>query len=187
MLCILLAATALAEEETGYRDVVLVDDGPTEMADKRDYTQMITPGIFGLGVKGRYHVLITDRASLILGGGIGGWSTEGEVASGDWLRWQALAGVDIHPIGNGFHGFYLGPRAVYRHGEIGLSDEDAATRDRLMIRGVVGYRWVFDPGASVAIGLGGGARWAQTEGGLFGDSSSVSGMPAIEANLSWVF
>ncbi len=38
-------------------------------------------------------------------------------SSGEWTRYPALVGLDYMPIGNGMHGFHVGPRFLYRRGD----------------------------------------------------------------------
>ncbi|MEL6344603.1 MAG: hypothetical protein AAFV53_15920 [Myxococcota bacterium] len=179
------------------RRVELVDDGPTLMHDKREYRTLMTPGVMLAtpGVKVRMQRLVTDNVSVMVGGGIGGGGISScDCAGLSWARWQAVGGIDVHPIGNGFHGPYLGPRVLYRHGDarFGLFGADAETaRDLLAVRGIVGYRWVFDPGLSVAIGVGGSHRQSlrtyTVDGEQTGATVANLVVPAAEFNLSWAF
>lgn len=192
---LMLGALALSDAEA--KDVVLVDSGPAEMEDKRGYSTLVTPGVMAWppGVKVRVQQQITDHASVMLGAGLAGGRIEGCDCDGlEWVRWQAIAGADYHPLGNGMHGPYVGPRVLYRHGGTSASlweSEATAEQDLLVVRGIVGYRWIFDPGLSVAAGIGGGVRQSLRTYGVDGEEagaiSSASIVPSLELNLSWAF
>jgi len=189
---ILMLVSALASAA----DVVIEDDGPHVMADKREYRNLVTPGLimWPPGAKVRLQRSITDHASVIVGGGlasghIGGCDCEGL----GWARYQVMAGADYHPIGNGMHGPYLGARVLYRHGGAATSlfSQDVSTEhDMLTARGILGYRWIMDPGLSVALGVGAGYRESLRTYSA-GESETSVGLqtlvPAAEVNLSWAF
>jgi hypothetical protein len=190
----LFSTTALADdtesegEETGYGDIVLTDGGPTEMEDKRDYENLVTLG-FGFlpaTVKADYRKLLNDNFSVMFGGGFGSanWNLGGEE-----VRFQRVIGnlgADYHPVGNGLHGFYVGPRVSYIQWSAG---DDAFSSSRLDVRGIAGWRWVLDPGASIALGLGGKYQTVLAETGDSGDSAVLKeGIgPALEFKLGWAF
>ena len=180
------------------RQVILEDDGPTRMDDKREYRNLITPGVtlWPPGVKGRFQHLVTDNLSVMVGGGIGGGAASTCDCEGlGWARWQVIAGADYHPIGNGMHGLYLGPRVLYRHGGSGFSalGSDVSTEyDMVVYRGIIGYRWIWDPGLSAAVGVGGGYRQKLRTYSVDGEATDDSLLtqlivPSLEFNLSWAF
>jgi hypothetical protein len=164
-------AAPAAEEATGYRDVDLVDGGRTKMEDKRDYNNLIVLGVgfFPNTAKLRYRRVISDRVSVMVGGGYGRGSSE--LFSYDVSRAIGLGGADFHPIGNGLHGFYIGPRVKYTSWNFTMTvpdpdvDADPAAEEpatvnafwnsgKVSLKVLLGYRVVIDPGLSVAIGLG---------------------------------
>jgi hypothetical protein len=190
----LYSTTALADdtesegEETGYGDVVLTEGGPTEMEDKRDYENLVTLG-FGFlpaTVKADYRKLINDNFSVMVGGGFG--SANWELGDNE-IRFQRIIGnlgADYHPVGNGLHGFYLGPRVSYTQWSAG---DDDFSSSRLKVSGVIGWRWIFDPGISVALGLGGKYQTILAESGDSGDLVVMTeGVgTALEFKLGWAF
>jgi len=152
-----------AGEPTGYRDVELFDGGPTRMEDKRDYKRMIIlgPTFFPMGAKLRYQRLLSDRLSVFVGGGYGtrkNWL----FTDVDMTRYSMRFGVDLHPIGNGLHGFYVGPRVRYRSWSLSWENDEELPEyyslSTFTADGVIGWRWVWDPGFS--LGLGGGAGYS---------------------------
>ena len=150
-------------EPTGYRDVELYDGGPTRMEDKRDYKRMIIlgPTLFPAGGKLRYQRLLTDRVSVFAGGGFGtrkNWL----FTDVDMTRYSVRFGVDMHPVGNGLHGFFVGPRVRYRSWSLSWVNDDELPEyyslNTFNVDGVIGWRWVWDPGFS--LGLGGGVGYS---------------------------
>ena len=191
----MVSMPAIAEESedegtpSGYVNVNLVDDGPTKMDDKREYRSIVIPGFSFIppGIKGRYQFLVTDHVSVMGGAGISTLSSDNSETA--WRRWHGLVGVDYHPIGNGFHGFYVGGRALYRHGNtsFGFFDEDVETETVVTIfRGLLGYRVVIDPGISIGMGVGPAYRILSrdTAGTTSGYKTTI---PALEFNLGWAF
>ena len=156
----LFSGTALADdhetegEETGYRDVVLTDSGPTEMEDMRDYDQIVTVGfaILPSTIKLTYRQSISDNLSVMIGTGFG--TAEWVLGSENGATMQRVigtVGLDYHPVGNGMHGFFIGPRASYTQWSAFSGDEDIYSSGRLDIRGLIGWRWIFDPGVAISI------------------------------------
>ena len=91
----------------------------------------------------------------MIGGGFG--SAAWQLGSDDGATLQRVIGTvgfDYHPIGNGMHGFFVGPRATYTLWSITSDEEEAYSSQRFDIRGLIGYRWIFDPGLSVSLGIG---------------------------------
>jgi len=197
-------------ESTGYRDVELVDGGPTLMEDKRDYTMAVVPGfsIIPPGVKVRFQYGLNERLTLIAGVGYGGFgytretsidvdsdsSADASASSGtDWTRYHVLAGLDLQPIGNGMHGFYVGPRVLYRKGNTNFSlftEEAEVVRTAIVWRMLLGYSVVMDPGILVKMGFGAGYRHnvGSTTSEYFTSEASYLGfVPTVELNLGWAF
>ena len=161
-------------QPTGYRDVELYDGGPTQMEDKRDYDQVVVlgPMIVPLGIKVRYLHSLSDRTTIQIGGGFG----SGGFWDEDMSRILVRLGVDHQPVGNGLHGFYVGPRVAWSM----LDDDSGTMTTQTRIGGAAGYRAVFDPGVSVGAGLGVGYTW--------GDMVEYEGMvPIAEFTLGWAF
>ncbi len=195
-----------AGEHSGYRDVDLVDGGRTKMEDKRDYTMALIPGlsIIPPGFKVRFQFSLRDNLTLIAGVGYAGFGYGRETSVDDMAedshssetdgrRYPVLAGVDEQPTGNGRHGFYVGPRALYRKGDTSFSlfDWDAqVVRTIVVARLVLGYSMVLDPGILMKAGVGAGYRASvgsfDTEL-VTSDSSLSSSVPAIEINVGWAF
>jgi hypothetical protein len=196
----LIGSTALAEEtetetegeESGYRDVVLADGGPTVMEDKRDYDQIVTVGfkILPSTVKTTYRHSVSDNLSVMVGAGFGSaaWILGGD-DNATIQRVISTAGLDYHPVGNGLHGFFIGPRASYTVWSADSDGEEVFSSTRLDISGLIGWRWIYDPGVAVSIGLG--ARYTDVirEAGDSGDFSFIrEGVGfAREIQLGWVF
>ncbi len=192
LLAVAQAQDEPTEEATDYHDVVLVDDGPTKMADKRDYSAVFVPGVtlFPPGFKGRLQFMVGEKTSLIVGGGIaGGLLADADASVSEWMRWQVVGGLDYHPIGNGLHGFFFGPRVIMRHGQLSLWELDSIT-DTLIVRGLVGYRVVLDPGVMLSVGVGGAYR-RRVRFSRFYDEAEASALlatvPALELNVGWAF
>lgn len=199
-----------AGEDSGYRDVDLVDGGRTKMEDKRDYTMALVPGlsIIPPGFKVRFQYGMSDRLTLIAGAGYAGFGYKRESSidvddddtseltsssETDWTRYHVLAGLDFQPIGNGMHGFYVGPRVLYRKGDTNFSlfENDAqVVRNIVVARVLMGYSVVMDPGILMKVGVGAGYRIAV--GSIVSEyvtsESSYSGFtPTVEMNLGWAF
>ncbi|MEL6345547.1 MAG: hypothetical protein AAFV53_20730 [Myxococcota bacterium] len=174
---------------TRNEDVVLVDTGPTVLKDKRRYTNMITPGYFlPLGLKVRYHRLLSDRFSVIVGGGLSIFETSGteETEGVSSLNYMVMGGGDLHILGNGFDGLFVGPRVLFRSRDSDLNiiqDSDGVTSNATIARMIIGYRVVVDPGLSASLGIGGSVRAGENSSG----SQGILTLPALEFNLSWAF
>ena len=196
---VLTAPNALAHnldeesEKTGFRDVELVDGGPTQMEDKRDYTNLIIAGptFFPTGLNLRYQRLLNDRFSASIGAGYGGkknWIG----TDTDTMRLTARLGADIHPVGNGMHGWYLGPRVLYRSWSFSAGDLSFATTT-LQGGAVAGWRWIKDPGLSCGIGMGMGyaAKTLDFESGIeeidIPDFNGEGTKFLFEFTLGWAF
>ena len=105
---------------------------------------------------------------------------------------RLTAGADFHPIGNGLHGYYMGPRVVLSDWSYSSNDDEASyfTSSKLKVTGVFGYRWVFDPGLSVGLGFGTGFKTTLREVGdsELVDESTYSGTAwGGEFSLGWAF
>jgi len=180
-------------EETGFRDVELVDGGPTKMEDKRDYTNLIIAGptFFPTGINLRYQRLFNDRFSASLGAGYG--SKKNALFTGaDTSRMSVRLGADIHPVGNGMYGWYLGPRVMYRTWSFTASDASGGLTT-LLGGAVAGWRWIADPGLSCGIGMGIGyaALTGELESGIdeigIPDFSVEGTKFLFEFTLGWAF
>lgn len=194
----LIGSTALAEEtetegeESGYRDVVLEDGGPTVMEDKRDYDQVVTIGfaIIPATVKTTYRHSVADNLSVMVGAGFGSaeWTLGGD-DNATIRRVISTAGLDYHPVNNGLHGFFIGPRASYTVWSADSDGEEVYSSARLDVRGLIGWRWIFDPGVAVSIGLGAKYTNIIREAGDSGDFSFArEGVgAATELQLGWAF
>lgn len=141
--------------------VELEESGPLRMEDKRDYRNLVVlgPRLFPPGIGGRYLHSLSDELTLMVGAGYGGIALDflGLTAAAE--RIDARAGLDFQPLGNGMHGFYAGPRVVYKRfiGVLAADDApnpDALTTQTLGAGGVIGWRWIWDPGLSLGLGLG---------------------------------
>ncbi len=187
-------------EETGYRNVDIYESGRFRMRDKRNYENLIIlgPTILPPGLNVRYDRGLSDRISLVVGAGYGAiGSKEGGVNSG-FSSIRGLVGMNWQPIGNGMHGFYLGPRVRVNYFNVKVSgDGDTANGSitTLGVAAVVGYRWIWDPGFSLGLGLGGQYFTAvsQTNGrdaegnDVEADFNFDGFFPAIEFTLGWAF
>lgn len=143
-----------SSEPTGYRDVELVEGGPTKMEDKRDYKNLVIAGPMFLpgGLHVKYQRLITDSFSASLGGGYAGKKNWLNTET-DMTRTSLRLGADIHPVGNGMHGWFIGPRLV--HKTWGFTTVDTTLSSSSLQAGTVaGWRWIADPGLSCGLGLG---------------------------------
>lgn len=202
-------------EATGYRDVDLVDGGRTKMEDKRDYTMALIPGVSFVppGFKLRFQNSLSEELTLIVGAGYAGFgyqrdqdvdadgdgtSEESGTTTADWTRYHGIVGLDYMPIGNGMHGFYVGPRILYRKGQtnMGIFGGDVSTvRTVLVGRAVIGYSMVFDPGILMKFGAGFGYRTVAGSGSTTGEEgagtsseTTISGLaPTLEWNMGWAF
>lgn len=202
-------------EETGYRDVDLVDGGRTRMEDKRDYTMALIPGVSFVppGFKLRFQRSLSDELTLIVGAGYAGFgyqrdqdvdadgdgtSEESGTTTADWTRYHGILGLDFQPIGNGMHGFYVGPRVLYRKGQtnFGIFGGDVDhVRTVIVARGLIGYSMVFDPGILMKFGAGfgyrtvaGNASTTGEEGAGTSSETTISGLaPTLEWNMGWAF
>ena len=173
-------------------DVVLVDDGPHEMADKREYRNQIVAGVglLPLTAKGRYQRLLTDNVSLMVGGAYGRSLLSVGDSSGGIERVSTLVGADLHPMGNGLHGLYIGPRAKWSCYTVGLNADPLYASHKLSVQGIIGYRAVFDPGLTVSAGVG--MRYVESIHQI-GDPAEDRGWErtglggTAELNLGWAF
>jgi len=173
------ASPNLETTPTGYRDVELFDGGSTLMEDKKDYDQMVVLGPMGFpfGIKARYLYKLNDRTSAMIGGGYGSLAVTGN----DVKRLMLRAGVDYQPVGNGFHGFYVGPRVTFN--KIAYDGDFGDTQNLTLIGGVAGWRTVLDPGVSIGAGLG-LSHLRSTEAGVLTDRGIL---PMGEFTLGWAF
>jgi opacity protein-like surface antigen len=212
MLVVLLSSSAHAQdvgstdpqtapaEESGYGNVDIYEAGRFRMRDKRNYENLIIlgPTILPPGLNVRYDRGLSDRISLVVGAGYGAiGAKDGEVASG-FSSIRGLVGMNWQPIGNGMHGFYLGPRVRVNHFSVKVSGDGETANGSITTLGVaavVGYRWIWDPGFSLGLGLGGQyfAAVNQTNGRdaegneVEADFNFDGFFPAIEFTLGWAF
>lgn len=179
-------------EYTGYHEVYLKDRGPHVMEDMRDYHHlvMVTPLFIPLGAKVRYHHAINDRSSLIVGLGYAGLGT----ADGSLVRTHLRAGLDLHPIGNGMSGFYLGPRITRNTWKMRDCCGEGESLHTVGGSAVLGYRWITDPGLTVGLGAGAGYTAVHTSGAdedyrsLSGTTVVLAGThPVVEFTLGLAF
>ncbi len=190
-------------EESGYRNVDIYEQGRFRMRDKRDYENMIIlgPSFIPPGVNVRYDRLLVDRLSVFVGAGYGSLST-GDVKL---TRISGRLGANLHPIGNGMHGFFVGPRLGIVQNTLAVEVEEDSTGTSASSDGslttfsagaVGGWRWIWDPGFSLSIGLG--AQYlsvvteveAQTSDGEEASTGSLNFdgfLPAFEFTLGWAF
>jgi len=204
------AEPAPTAEDSGYRDVDLVDKGRTKMEDKRDYENLVTMDMSFLPstLKVRYTRLLNDNISVMVGGGYGSSSSTGGLLGDHKVsRTVVMAGADFHPIGNGLHGFYVGSRLKHTawHAEAptevdpdpdveGDETTGTATWDssKIQIKALIGYRFIIDPGLSVAMGLGPKYTNRVTEAGDDGALGTFKGGKegmgvGFEFLLGWAF
>lgn len=177
------------------RHVELVDDGPMQMRDKRDYDTLVVigPRLFPPGIGGRVLRSLSDEVTLMVGAGYGGFDLRLFGLRAAAQRIDARAGLDLQPLGNGMHGFYVGPRVVYKMfvGEAAAGDSSAAIHTQTLgVGGALGWRWVWDPGLSVGIGVG--AAWNQflVDAGEYDDDPEIAliGLaPLGEFTIGWAF
>jgi len=199
--------------------VELTDNPATTQKDKRGYKNLLVLGVgfFPRTIKGRYQRLLTDRLSLMIGGGYGQyeskdawWSIYDEV---ERSRRIVQGGFDFHPKGNGMHGFYIGPRVKHTWWRVSydatwldwvdtstMGDEvevDVRVEEEittLTVAGIAGWRWVWNPGASLALGLGAqqrnrtGYHISDIEAESADITATQSGLGfAFEFQLGWAF
>ncbi|MFT5679931.1 MAG: hypothetical protein ACI8RZ_000836 [Myxococcota bacterium] len=188
MLSMILAMMATAEAG----EIVLVDDGPHEMSDKREYRNQIVGGVgvFPMTAKGRFQHLVTDNVSLMVGGSYGRSLLTISDSSGGLERVSTLIGADYHPMGNGLHGLYIGPRAKWSCYTVGLNEEPLYQSGKLSVQGIIGYRAVFDPGLTLAVGVG--LRYIDSVSQIGDPSEDLrwqrTGLGgAAELNVGWAF
>jgi hypothetical protein len=221
LLCLaVFTQPALAEDTVSEGSTVeLVDNPTTKQEDKRGYQNLVTLGFafFPGTIKGSYRRTLNDKISVVVGGGFGSatWGTT------DVSRVLAGAGMDYQPKGNGMHGFYVGPRVDYTSWSfeysdtIEVSDTDTDTdtdtgsdtgsdssqdidlnanfqSQRIEFSGMVGWRWVWDPGASLALGIGPKFTTITNEAGAQDDSVTWGGGRTgigfgTEVRLGWAF
>jgi hypothetical protein len=189
-------------EESGYRNVDIYEAGRFRMRDKRNYRNMVIlgPNILPPGLNVRYDRAISDRVSLIVGAGygaIGGKDDESGTATG-FSTIRGLVGMNWQPIGNGMHGFYLGPRVRVNNYNVKVSGDGDTTNGSITTIGVaavVGYRWIWDPGFSLGVGFGGQylSAISQTNGTDSEGNEVEAGfnfdgfLPSFEFTLGWAF
>lgn len=183
--CIALALPAAARADAPstetYREVQLVDEGPTKVPDRRAYKGLflISPLLIPPGIVLRYHRSLSDKATLVLGGGGAAWKVEGEGP----VRFKLLAGVDLTPAGNGMAGFLVGPRVEW--GKLVVAEAGGGDDETSMFAGglILGHRWIWNPGTTLSIG--GGAmyhNWSHE-----GESLLEAIAPAAEFTFGWAF
>jgi hypothetical protein len=139
---------------------------------------------------------------VVLGTGFGRLSTtaddgtDGDDTKTTISSWRVLTGMNWHPVNNGMHGFFLGPRVAYNGYKIAVSGSDSdGSVTSLSAGAVVGWRWIWDPGFSLGLGLGGGYQSILAEADAEDESGedvdvdySFSGFwPVIEFTLGWAF
>lgn len=172
--------------------IELVQSGPFRMQDKRGYKNLVVlgPRLIPPGIGGRYIRSIDDHIAVMVGGGYSGW----ELFGATLRHVDARAGIDYQPIGNGLHGFYIGPRAVYKS-FLGAFEHDGQTSGvqtrTIGVGGVVGWRAIWNPGLSLGAGLGGMySTFLGSAGDLRDDDNAleITGtMPMLELTLGFAF
>lgn len=187
-----------AGERTGYRNVELTGgEDAHRMDDKRGYRNLVIAGpqfivIFPAGVFGRYHRLLSDTVSAQVGLGYAAISFDDVKFTG----FRLLGGMDYHPVGNGMHGFYVGPRVNYRRFALNVDGgTGTGSLSTLNVVGVAGYRAIWHPGFSLGIGLGGGygmvlaeAAARDADGNEESSSTTFDGARfVLEFTLGWAF
>jgi hypothetical protein len=192
---LLAAPLAHAEDAPEKPEIELVESGPIRMKDKRGYKNLVVlgPRLLPPGLGGRYMRSLDDHLTLMVGGGYSGWRILGVTLEHADVR----AGLDLEPLGNGLHGFYVGPRVVYKsfYGDVSSDGDSLGSlrTETLGIGGVAGYRIVVDPGASIGFGVG--ASYNQWVGGADAslveredaDAEIVGTVPIVELTLGWAF
>ena len=173
--------------------IVLVESGPFKMKDKRGYRNIIIvgPRLIPPGIGGRYIRSVDEHISVMVGGGYAGWSLFGATVR----HVDARAGIDYQPIGNGMHGFYVGPRVVYRS-FLGAAESDGQTGGlhtrTLGAGGVIGWRAIWNPGLSLGAGIGATFTSALARAGNLSDSGNegveLTGLlPSLELTAGFAF
>lgn len=196
------SATASEGTVTGqgrgrHRDVELVDYGRFRMPDRRDYKNLISIGwLFPVGATVRYDRLILDNFSVL------GQLGFGSIKFGNttWTSWRVAGGFNWHPIGNGMHGFFLGPRVQYTDWTLKYEDSEGVAKggvSSIVASGIVGYRWIWDPGFSLGLGLGAAYRATLAEASVeYSDGTEASNVETdrasglgfdMEFTLGWAF
>lgn len=184
-------------QESGYRNVDIYEQGRFRMRDKRGYENLVIlgPRIIPPGLAVRYDRLLSDRVSVLAGVGYG------SIGSGDvrFSRIEGLLGMNWHPIGNGMHGFFLGPRLKIDKWTLTVTEGDSGGDGSITAIGagaVAGWRWIWDPGFSLGLGIGGqyisiaSEAAATYEDGTEASTGSfnVDGfVPTFEFTLGWAF
>ncbi len=192
-----------AGEATGFRNVDIVEAGRFRMRDKRGYRNLVIigPRFLPPGVNVRYDRLFGDRISLLVGTGFGrlGFKSSDDdidgTTRGHISSWRALVGMNWHPVRNGMHGFFLGPRLQYAGYAVSVDGGGSGSVTTLDAGAAVGWRWIWDPGFSLGLGLGGGYRAVVTEAAASDeDGEEVSTgfnyqgfWPIVEFTLGWAF
>jgi len=187
-----------SSEASGYRNVDIYEQGRFRMRDKRDYRNLVivAPRIIPPGIALRYDRLLSDKISLVLGAGFG------SVGTGDvrLQRIEGLLGMNWHPIGNGMHGFFLGPRVRINQYSLIVKDGGGSSSNGSVTTigggAVAGWRWIWDPGFSLGLGLGAQYLSAVSSADATNaDGTSASTgtfnfdgvFPVIEITLGWGF
>ena len=184
-------------EASGYGNVDIYEQGRFRMRDKRDYENLVIigPRILPPGVAIRYDRLLSDRISVLAGVGYGA------IGSGDTKisRIEGMLGMNWHPIGNGMHGFFVGPRLKINQWGITVTEGESGADGSvtaISAGAVAGWRWIWDPGFSLGLGLGGqyitvaSEAAATYEDGTEADTGSYNFdgfVPAFEFTLGWAF
>lgn len=193
-------------EEAGYRNVDIYEAGRFRMRDKRDYENIIILGPLFIppGLSVRYDRGISDRFSVVAGFGLGILGLGDNDSTGDsasLMSLRFLAGANWQPIGNGMHGFYVGPRVRYNTYTVSVDCSNGAecangSVGTLGVGAVAGWRWIWDPGFSLGLGLGGQyfAVVSQASATYSDGTETGSGsvkydgfLPAFEFTMGWAF
>lgn len=181
----------------GRRDVELVDYGRFRMPDRRGYKNLVSVGwLFPIGVTVRYDRLVLDNFSVLAQAGYGLL----KVGNASWSSWRLAGGFNWHPIGNGMHGFFVGPRVQYTDWTIKYEDSAGEAKggvSSLVFSALAGYRWIWDPGFSLGLGLGASYRLSFAEAkAQYADGTEASNVNIgraggfgfdLEFTLGWAF
>jgi hypothetical protein len=201
-----------------------VDNPTTKQEDKRGYQNLVTLGFAILPgtIKGSYRRTLSDKTSVMVGGGFGAASWDN--LNLDVTRVLFTAGMDYQPKGNGMHGLYMGPRLAFTSWgleyqntfEVTDTDTDTDTDTgadtgadtggdssndidvnagfttrRLDASAMIGWRWIWDPGASLALGIGPQYTTVVSEVGVQDEDVELGGGTGIgfasEVRLGWAF